>query len=69
MPTFKRFQMPGSGLRKVWYSMEAGPVHFLQLDTELPFGAGSEQNKYAPRLRLSMGHMATAGMLCLGEHT
>ena len=45
MPTFKRFQMPGSGARKVWYSMEAGPVHFLQLDTELAFGAGSEQNK------------------------
>ena len=45
MPTFKRFQMPGSVSHKMWYAMEAGPVHFIQLDTELDFAAGSEQNK------------------------
>ena len=47
VPTHKRFQMPGDP-DKYWYSFDAGPVHFLQYNTELDFAPGSEQHKCAP---------------------
>ncbi|KAK9845224.1 hypothetical protein WJX81_000461 [Elliptochloris bilobata] len=39
----KRFPMPPPAPGNGWYSFEHGPIHFLQLNTEMDFAPGSAQ--------------------------
>lgn len=45
IPTYQHFKMPSQEPQKMWYSFDMGPIHFLQISTELDFAAGSEQNR------------------------
>ena len=45
VPTYQHFKMPAAEYGKLWYSFDMGPVHFLQISTEMDFAAGSEQNR------------------------
>lgn len=40
-----RFRMPQTTVQRQWYAFSQGPVRFLHLSAEMPFGAGSEQYK------------------------
>jgi hypothetical protein len=46
-----RLRMPHSTVKKQWYAFSQGPVRFLHLSSEMPFGAGSEQYKYVQLLQ------------------
>lgn len=39
----KRFIFPQPSFDQQWYSFEHGPITFVQMSTEQPFGAGSPQ--------------------------
>lgn len=42
-----RLSMPQPSPAEQWYSFDHGPIHFLQLASEQPFGAGSPQYIFA----------------------
>lgn len=44
----RRFKMPAPASEATpWYSFDFGPIHFLQYNTEVPFGKGSPQHRCA----------------------
>ena len=43
VPYEQRLQPPNMAPHKDWYSVDVGPVHFLQFSTEQNFMRGSEQ--------------------------
>ncbi|MEW5311981.1 MAG: hypothetical protein WDW38_003647 [Sanguina aurantia] len=42
----RRFVMPGTDVKKQWYSFNHGPMHILQYSTEVDFMPGSDQHKF-----------------------
>lgn len=50
VPTYQRFKMPAAAYGQLWYSFDMGPVHFLQISTEVDFAAGSPQNRCMSQL-------------------
>ena len=43
VPYYMRLRPPQATPGKLWYSINMGPVHFLQISSEQNFSAGSEQ--------------------------
>ncbi len=60
VPFWQRFFMPTGPIKWVdaqsqrrspeWYSFKHGPIHFLQISTEVDFAPGSPQFECAPSL-------------------
>jgi len=50
IPTMHRFMLPdpagSAGTKGGWYSFDQGSVHFIQINTEMPLAAGTEQYKW-----------------------
>lgn len=38
-----RVPLGPEGAHEMWYSVDHGPVHFVQLNTEVPFDEGTPQ--------------------------
>ena len=46
MPYYRRTQMPTAAEDRPWFSVDVGPIHFLQFSTEHAFHPGSEQHAF-----------------------
>ncbi|KAK9832504.1 hypothetical protein WJX81_002657 [Elliptochloris bilobata] len=72
-PYQQRLQMPAKAqtinATGQWYSFDQGPVHFLQLSTEEPFGVGSPQWKFAVAdLQAANANRANTPWVVVGFH-